>query len=222
MKPYDDNKLKYPLIYQELLLIGKVWEFMESLRLTTLTRSEYRKKIITRIKQKYTVDDFFVYETIVEKMYWNLHNVIFPHISHSKIFKRIIDDYSPVKIKDKLLSRNVSDDSNVGESTVRKTYVLDKKLSEIIYKYKYPDDLDLILFSIMINRSLYETIMTNSDDISLNYLDELITEPYDNFIEFDYGYPNFNTIKPFTYSIKDRYNNINNMYYSNLYGYRWL
>ncbi len=82
-----------------------------------------------------------------------------------------------------------------------------------MYKYNYPNDFDMLIFSIMINRSTYETILSNPY-ITLNEINNLIKNPYTSIIEFDYPFPNLNTIKPFVYSMKERIENIKKMYYS--------
>ena len=64
----------------------------------------------------------------------------------------------------------------------------------------------------MENRTIYETIMSN-ENLSLDEINSLISEPYNSIIEFDYPYPNFNTIKPFVYSSKQRLKNIKKLYY---------
>jgi hypothetical protein len=216
--PYASRILSYPLTNSELKIITDTWNFLDIFRQTSLTKNEYRKTIIQKIKKKYNLNDFFYYEKIIEKIYWNLFNVIVGKISmDEKINRQELNNDSEKDIKNKILQR-----SNIGESNVRKTYVLDRKKQKIFYKYKYPNDLDLLLFSIMINRSLYETIMSNINKITLDYLNELIEYPYDMDIEFDYAFPNFNTIKPFTYTDDERLNKIKKMYYSNDSEANWI
>ena len=45
-------------------------------------------------------------------------------------------------------------------------------------------------------------------------ISNLQIEPYNNTIEYDYPYPNLNTIEPFAIDNKRRIQNIKNMYYS--------
>jgi hypothetical protein len=49
-----------------------------------------------------------------------------------------------------------------------------------------------------------------------------VSEPYNSIIEFDYPFPNLNTIKPFVFSIKERLQNINHMYYSDNADEHWI
>jgi hypothetical protein len=46
-----------------------------------------------------------------------------------------------------------------------------------------------------------------------NIIDELDIEPYYNNIEFDYPFPNLNTIKPFAVDRNTRMEKIQKMYY---------
>lgn len=206
---YNDDKL-FPLTSDELKLIDNVWRFMGIFRRTTISKNQYREQLKNEIKSKYNLDEFLKYEKIVEKLYWNLFDVIISYIKFDDTLKIHSIDTNKINsnnsIEKKILKR-----STIGETTVKKSYIV--KNNKIIYKYNYPNDLDLLLFSIMINRSLYETIMSEPTKITLDYLNDLITEPYDNLIEFDYGYPNFNTIKPFVYSEEQRKNNIINELY---------
>ena len=115
-------------------------------------------------------------------------------------------------MKNKILMRN----KKIKESNIRKLYVVTKN-NDLIYKYKYPNDLDLLIASIMINRSLYETIMSETINLS-----DIEIQPYNNPIEFDYPYPNLNTIKSFTCTKKQRIENIHKMYYENNAEKNWF
>jgi hypothetical protein len=202
MNPYNNNNLKYPLTETEMNLIDNVWEFMNNFRETKITRDKYRRHIFKTIRQKYQVDEFYNLENITEKLYWNLATKI----------KEIIDlqpnlhvkkDFDLNQVENKILRRN----TKIKESNIKKTHIITKK-GNLVYKYNYPDDLDLLVGSIIINRSIYETIMGNEEELF-----NIEIEPYNNIIEFDYSYPNLNTIKSFVNNKEKRINNIISMYY---------
>jgi hypothetical protein len=203
INPYNNNKLKFPLLKKELKILDKVWEFMNDFRDTKITRSKYKKYIVLKIKNKYNINDFYNFEKIVEKIYWNLVTKIKQEMDDLKPEIFVKEKFDLNKTKNKILMRN----NKIKESTIEKTYIITKS-NKLLYKYKYPDDLDLLVGSIMINRSVYETIMSEEADIF-----NMEIEPYNNITEFDYPYPNLNTIKSFTKSKKERINNIHNMYY---------
>jgi len=203
INPYNNN-FKYNLSDDEIKLIDKIWQFIDDFRETKLNRNKYRKYIINKIKNDYTLDQFCTFEEIVEKMYWNLYYKIKDNYNFtSDIF--IKRDFNLNNMENKILSKN----TKIKESTVRKTYFITQN-NHLLYKYEYPNDLDLLMSSIMINRSLYETIMGNSIDIY-----KIKIEPYNNIIEFDYPFPNLNTIKKSKESREKRCHNINKLYYEN-------
>jgi hypothetical protein len=205
INPYNNKNLKFPLLKKELKVLDKVWEFINDFRETKITRSKYKKYITEKIINKYDINDFYNLEKIVEKIYWNLVTKIkkdknLKYLKPEIFFK---EKYDLNETKNKILMRN----NKIKESTVEKTFVVTKS-NKLLYKYKYPNDLDLLVSSIMINRSVYETIMSEEAEIF-----SIEIEPYNNIIEFDYPYPNLNTIKSFTKSKEERMNNIRNMYY---------
>jgi hypothetical protein len=200
--PYNNIKLKFPLSERELKNIDKVWEFINDFRETKITRNKYKKYIIKKLKNKYDIKDFYNLENVVEKLYWNLAQKIKEEINlKPEIFYKETFDLN--QTKNKILMRN----NKIKESTIDKTYIITKS-NKLLYKYRYPNDLDLLVSSIMINRSIYETIMSDEAEIF-----NLEIEPYSNIVEFDYMYPNLNTIKSFTKTKSERMNNIKNMYY---------
>lgn len=215
MNPYNNKYIFHSLSKEEIFLIDKVWIFIGEFKEVSLTKSIYIHNIIQKIKSIYTPVDFLIYETIAEKLYWNLFNVIVDKIY---VYDTIRENH---KINKSQTLHKLLKDSLIGKSSLRKAYVYNKKHHSYMYKYNYPNDLDLLLFSIMVNRSTYETIMSNSD-ITLDEINNLIPNPYNSTIEFDYPFPNLNTIKPFSYSIKERIANINNLYYSNNPYDNWL
>ncbi len=200
--PYNNNNLKFPLSIKELKMLDETWKFLTDFRETKLTRKKYKIYMTQKIKNEYNIKEFYILEKNAEKLYWNLVAKIKKdfHLK-SEIFLKENLDLN--ETKNKILMRN----NKIKESTVEKTFIFVKN-NKLLYKYKYPDDLDLIVSSIMINRSVYETIMSEENDIF-----SIEIEPYNNIIEFDYLFPNLNTIKSFTQTKKERMNNIYKMFY---------
>ena len=205
MNPYANNKLKYNLTRKELLLVDRAWELIYDLAETEISRYKYRKVVIDKIKNKYTEKEFYILETIIEKMYWNLEDKIKKTFDVNIHLYKKFGKFQLTNVVNQIYKKN----KRVKESNIRKSYVYDVRKQEVLYKYNYPNELDLIVSSIIINRSTYETIMGDKADIS-----NLQIEPYNNTIEYDYPYPNLNTIEPFAIDNKRRIQNIKNMYYS--------
>lgn len=201
---YVNNKNNYNLTEKELCILDNVWELINEFRMTYISRNKYRKNLIERIQNKYSIDEVYTLEMIVEKMYWNLVDKIKLDFDlHSNIREKYKFDLQ--RIRNKILQRNKFSK----ESNVRKSYVYDENENKLLYKYNYPDDFDLIISSIITNRSAYETIMSNQINII-----NLEINPYENIVEFDYGFPNLNTLKEFALSKKTtRLQNIRRMYY---------
>ena len=205
MNPYNNKYIFHPLLKEEILQIDKVWIFIDKFQVDFLTRNMYVENIISNISKLYTITDFFIYEVILEKLYWNLFNFIIDKVHISDTIKEKHTDKS--KIIQKILYNSL-----IKMTSLRKAYIYNKHHHNYMYKYHYPNDIDMLLFSIIKNRSTYETILSNPD-LSLYEINELITEPYNSIVEFDYPFPNFNTIKPFVYSSKERIKNIKKFYY---------
>lgn len=206
--PYNNFNLKYPLSNDDIKYIDDVWILIDKLRKTFLTRGKY-KKYVTKIINKYNIDNYLILEKIIEKMYWNLvykFNSKFYTISKTKIYNIKYNKNNENEqinlIKNDILIKNIK----ITESMIDKTYIIAN--NNIFYKYTYPDDFDLFISSIIINRSIYETIMSNND------YNDLHIEPYNNIVEFDFPFPNLNTIKEFIYNNEIRKNNIIKLYHS--------
>jgi hypothetical protein len=205
LNSYNNDKLKFPLSIDEIKMVDNAWNFMDIFRETFLTRGKYDRYLEKKIKMMYSIKEFYKLEKIVEKIYWNLVSKIKSEVSlKPEIFLKERGEYNLEDVENKILMRNVK----IKESTIKKTYII-KKNGKLLYKYYYPDDLDLFVSSIMINRSVYETIMSESEEIF-----NIEIEPYSHIVEFDYPYPNLNTIKSFVDIKEKRMEKIKEKYYS--------
>ncbi|ATZ80298.1 hypothetical protein BMW23_0240 [Bodo saltans virus] len=207
---YTNKHNKYNLNDNEIENIDNVWNLINDFSITELSRSKYRNKIIKLVNKKYTIAQLYTLEIIIEKMYWNLRDKILiffdkPHFS--------ISHNSLNRIEKKIFTKN----NHITETNIRKSYVYDNKNKQFIIDYHYPNDIDIIVSSIIINRSIYETFMQQNIDFETFKI-----PPYSNIIEFDYPFPNLNTISPFVYNDETRKNNIILMYYSDNCENNWF
>jgi hypothetical protein len=184
----SEQSMLYLFNEDELKNIDNAWELITILRKTHLTYASYNKYYKTLIKQKYSIDKFYELEIIIEKLYWNLKNHL--NMVEDCCFEYGLENLD--KIKNKIIRLN----GMITHSSLNKSYVYDENNDKIIYKSNYPTITDLLISSIMINRSLYEQIM-NKPYVDLSYLSKLNLEEYVNLIEFDYPFPNLNTLIPF-------------------------
>ena len=203
MNPYNNNNTFHPLLKEELLQLDNVWNFIYEFNIPTLRKRKYREKITKKIQKLYLPQEFLMFENIVEKIYWNLFNVISAKLQISNLARICHNKKHNHKI-------TLMTDTLIDKSSIRKSYI--NESNNNIYKSNYPNDIDLLIFSIMLNRSTYETIM--SHDLSLYDINSLVPNPNNSTIEFDYPFPNLNTILPFSHSTSEKIKNIYKMYYA--------
>jgi len=215
INPYTNEYIQYSLTYDEIKIIDNIWILIMMLRHSKFTKIQYRMYIKHNIKHNYDIDTFYKYEYIIEKLYWNL----------AFVMKKILSDidihnaYHKVSVKSKQdieLHTNMIMKRNplLTEGTKHKFIIYDDKDKLLMYKTVYPNSFDIIVSSVMTDRSIYETIMSDPKNITIEKINTMILNYYDNPIEFDYGYPNLNTIAPYIQSKKTKYDNIYNSFYA--------
>lgn len=237
-KIYTDSLLKYPLNNTEYKIIDKVWEWLEKFNTSILFVSDYRKKIITLMRNNYTIKEFQLYEEIVEKFFWNLRWILFPlfYYPNMKIedYERFVkDDYNGNEelphglllcnifhysdkedLKDKI-EENKLLKNNYYRSFINKIFIIDKKTKRIIYKQMEGSSIifgknyfNLLTSVILSNRSLYEKIMR----YPYNIKKQKIQLP-EFYYEHDYAFPNLNYCMYKINTNEERNNRIYKMYY---------
>jgi hypothetical protein len=210
---YINKELKYPLTEEEYNKVDKIWEFNKEFKFMTLTYHEYRSTLINNISKKYSQEEFYNYEKIIEKLYWNLHNKVNSQVNsqvNSKIKEEKENSYNYEeinKVYDKFYEehnfRSYINKVINYDDIKNKIYYCKQEGSEPISKY---NKVNHLLNDIMSNRLLYEKVMNdeiNVEDLNLSKL----------YRQADYGFPNFNINIPFVGSDKWRQNKINHMYY---------
>jgi hypothetical protein len=139
--------------------------------------SEYREYIILKIREKYTIQQFYFYEKMMNKF---LHNLI-KHINFN-ICDIIINRKQQLFEISKSFERSYS----------HKIYITDKKknISYIFNLYIDINNIDIIqkIFYIMSDRKLYEKVMINKSYFSK------IKNIKTYYYPYDYPFPNINLI----------------------------
>jgi hypothetical protein len=211
---YTDYSLVYPLTNDEEEIIDKVWKFLDIFSYPTPYLTDYREYLIGKINQKYNCDDFYLYESIANKLFWNLRMVVV-EIFKSKGSENCqqIRYHGSEDLEDKLRGIKIRL-GNYYRSYINKLIIVDRE-NQIIYYKKMEgspdiftkDKLNVFTLFVLLNRKLYEKIMINPKKI------KKIQIPY-FYYQQDYGFPNLNCC---SYSIDDKKSKIKRikkMYYN--------
>ena len=235
---YTDPILKYPLTDKEYDRIDDVWRFLLYFENNDIFNSDFRVRTISAIKNQYTIDEFYNYETILRKLFWNLRWAIFllwvkPDLSEDEYYKLIKNDYGNYKeIPNSLLlceTHSYKDESDLQNklqksdffdktyyrSFINKIVIIDKQNNKIIMKpiegsshIFKKNYFNLLTITILFDKALYKEVMNNPYIIKFK---KIKTAPY--YHQQDYGFPNLNFCT-FEFGTKeDMINRIKKMYY---------
>ena len=238
---YRGSHLKYTLIEEEYKMLDEAWDFFDKIkfsgRFTFL--SDYRKFVIKDIRSRYTPEDFYEYESIINKLFWNLRWIIFPlwdnkNMTQNQYIDFVKNNYGNTKnIPYKLLlcnSETYKDDKDLEEklrknkifettyyrSFINKLIIVDKKNKNIISKQIEgsaeifsKNYFNLMTMTIMFDRKLYEKIMNNP--FKFLKMEKISMSQF--YYEYDYGFPNLNYCTYEFGTKEQRMDRIKKMYY---------
>lgn len=208
---YTDKQLKYPLTDSEYVNINDVWDFIKNFYFMTYTLHDYRSKLINKIAKKYTDKEFYRFELLVEKLFWNLRDRT--HIYFLTDSMKNMSDLSPLQEGscNDMICKMYNDNSY--RSFINKLVLIDDinnkyyyKKIEGSFKIFFKNEFNLYTSIVLFNRNLYEIIMMDPQKIKNIYTPEF-------YYEYDYPFPNLNFGKPFIQSKKYRIKRIKKMYY---------
>lgn len=200
---YINNKFKYKLTPNEINSIDKYWKFIQEFNMDKSILSDYRKKIVNKIQNKYTLEEFIFYERILEKLLFNLQNVLNIKNTYNIIESGNDEKYS---INQYLATSNKC----FYRSFMNKCFLVNNNKILItdtigsagdLVKNNYHGILDKIMF----NRNLYEKVYLNP-----TYINSI--EPSYLYYNFDYPFPNI-FLSEYDL-IKNRKKRIELMYYT--------
>ena len=235
---YCNHKLKFPLLRWEYKYIDQVWKFYETMQRSDLYLSEHRRHVISKIRQMYTLSEFYIYEMILNKLYWNIRWLVFqlwisPSISRVEYQKFLDSNYgnqkeipyeltlcrvekltSDVNLEEKIREFQIEEDGYY-RSFINKMIIIDKK-QKILYLKPIEGSSDLLAknwfnlytFTILNDRIMYEKIL---DDPYILTKSHLPLPKY--YHELTYSFPNINFCKYKIGTRKDRIRRISLMYY---------
>lgn len=162
--------------------IKRAREFLKIFEPKYYSLNEYRKNIIKKIKKKYTIEEFYKYEMILDKMFWNIKN----KQENEKI------KYTTEKTLDEIILAYKKDNIYY-RSFINKMFLIDDENKYIYIRATEgsleglkKNELNLIISKIFFDDNEYEKFIKNS-----NKIPEKIKLPK-YYYEFDYGFPNLN------------------------------
>lgn len=202
----------YELTSDEEKYVDDAWDFLENFKIGYITINELKKKLVQKLTKKYSADDFYRNEIIIEKLYWTLVDKIKDKITDVINFTGDYKTYKYSEYGD--LKKELANNSYY-KSFTNKIINIDSDKKILYYKNMSGSKsifennrTGLLLRIIMMDKNLYERIINNPNDVIH------VTVPNDIYYhQLDFGFPNFNITVPFIYDEKYRNKRIQKMYY---------
>jgi len=200
------------------LEIEKAWKLIKIFAKPYLNITDYRNYLIKKIPKKYTVEEFYICEKIIDKLFWDLRN----KIKDIKDIKDInecnsISYLNSADLDDKLY-KIVEEIGTYYRSFINKLIIVDKSNKKIYYKkmdgssiiFEKPSNFNLLTLSILFDRKLYEEIM--SKPINKKELKQIELPQY--YYQLDYCFPNINCCQYNVGTDEERMERIRKIYYT--------
>lgn len=237
---------KYSLTENEIKKLDKVWEMIDIFKKPYLHVTEHRKYLVKQIRKKYSIEEFYEYESIINKLFWNLRWALFPLFDNNKMSREeyynfIKNNYGNVD----QIPKNLAQCESVKYTDLND---LDSKLKNI-YEYVdvyYRSFINKLIIIDNLNKMIYYKKMDGSSDIfsknfynvycmmilfDKNLYEEIMKDPYqiknksielsNYYFQYDYGFPNLN-LCVYTFGDKEyRINRIKKMYYNYSDNYKY-
>lgn len=239
---YKNKYLKHSLTYKEYNLLPKVWEFLKYFKKRFIFITDYRDYIIDKISDTYTSDEFYLYESILNKLFWNLRWFIFPLwtnplISEEDYLKFIKSNYedferlpyslllckyqqykTPDDLKSKLQHSFLYSDtySSYYRSFINKLIIVDQKDKVIITKSMEgsSDIFSKNYFNLLSFHILFNKQLYEKVMENPFTIRDLHIPLSQYYYQFDYGFPNLNVCAYSFGSSDNQINRIKKMYYN--------
>ena len=198
---YTDKSLEYMLNPEEVVIIDKVFDFVNKFNFVSITLAEYRTKLINDIQKTTRLDEFIMYEKIAEKLLWNLKS------KTKHLYKDLSDCVNCVyELSESGLASALDKfyEDNSYRSFINKLVLIDDVNNKIYHRKMEgsahifeKNEFNLKLWIALNDKKTYELIMFNPSEIT-----KLELPVY--YFSSDYGFPNLNFGRPFIQSDKFR------------------
>ncbi len=203
---YTATTLSHPLDPSERIIIDDVWEFIKCFQHNFIFVSDYRDDVITKVQNRYTPQQFLQYESIANKLYWNLRDHLQPPtdtIIEPIAYTDLDDAIKESKVLNHTYYRSFINKIVIADETNSLLYTKRMEGSSDIFAN---NDFNLCTLTILFDRSTYEQVMLDSLDANTIELPE-------HYLEYDYAFPNINTMVYTIGSKKQRLDRIRKMYF---------
>lgn len=216
---YLDKSLNYPLDKLEYENIDKAWKFLKNFRKPYVHVTDYRNYLVKKINKKYNIDEFYTYETIINKLFWNLREKIKEFYDNTECQSVTYDNSN----LDHKLGQIVEKLGTYYRSFINKLIIIDKNNKKIYYKkmegssniFNNSNNFNLLTLDILFNRELYEDVMGNP--IDKKKIQSISLPKY--YYQLDYGFPNLNCCQYSIGTSENKIERIQKMYYNGNYDY---
>lgn len=184
-KIYIKNDLNFTLTDKEYNDIEKVWKLIHIFSKPYIHLTDYRSYLIRKMK-RYTVDEFYYLESIINKLFWNLR-----YKFNSETDCQTLTYENSLDLDQTLKKINLG---TFYRSFINKLIIIDTVNKKIYYKRMegssdifIKSNFNLFTISALFDRQLYEKVMNNPD----KYKDFDVELP-GYYHQHDYGFPNLN------------------------------
>jgi len=216
--------LKYKLDKDEIGLLDETWDFIEMFNINFVYLSDIRSNIIKQIRATYSPDEFMKFESIANKLFWNLRWVMHKvwtgtdsnRLPYHLTLCKTKTYYDSEDLDNKLVKIKMKYAGHYYRSFINKIIIVDKDKRMIYYKPMegsanifQKNYFNLMVGSIMKDRKLYEMVMKNPSIVLRINIPIL-----QYYHQFDYLFPNLNFCEYKIGSDDDRMKKIKKMYYN--------
>ncbi len=170
--------------------LEKAWKLLKIFSKPYISISSYRNYLIKKIPKKFTIDEFYICEKIIDKLFWDLRKKL------GDIGECYTISYNNSSDLDDKLFYIYEDIGTFYRSFINKLIIVDKENKKIYYKkmdgssiiFNGSNKFNLLTLTILFNRDLYEDVM--NDKISKKEIKNIELPSY--YYQLDYCFPNVN------------------------------
>ena len=190
--------MKYSLSEKEKKMLPDVFSFIKTFYKFNIVKSEnfgaydYRRFIIKRIREKYSIEEFYKYEKIMNKLYWNLYYKLH---KDDKLCNTMITPPKDIlkSFNNKILNYN------------HKTKVYHIQKDFLDYETRKKNKTEIKIMSAMMDMNLYLSFYKNPEK-KIKKMDKF-------YYPLDYPFPNVNRCFYNENPPKEWINRIKKMYF---------